>query len=98
MTTKELDSIKIKSVESLAVLMDEMSTDIKEASDAALEQAEHDGKETAKLTLSHSISIDLVNHKMEDSLAVSVRHKGTVENRLPDPNQPELFGKEEGGE
>jgi hypothetical protein len=90
MSHELIDRIAAQSAENLKTLFGELSDDIETAIIAVTEQAQIDEKEIVKLTLSHSIVIDLVKHTQEDNLAVSVRHKASLCGFMPDPNQPEL--------
>jgi hypothetical protein len=92
----KIEMIAHRSAANLKMLVVSMEDDINEAISAAYELAQEEGKEAVKVTLSHAIVLDLGGDEMEDTLSVSVRHRGRLKSTLPDPNQPELF--EEGGE
>jgi len=92
----KIEAIATRSSRNVKTLICEMSKDITDAITAAAEQAQADGKENFTVTLSHSIKLDMGNNTQEDTLSVSVRHKGTIEGKMPDPSQPELpFGEDE---
>ena len=96
MDNEKIEAIAKRSARSIQCLISEMSEDIINAIHAATEQAQADGKENFTVTLSHSIKLDMGNDTQEDTLAVSVRHKKTIEGKMPDPSQPELpFGDDE---
>lgn len=90
MNNEKLEAIKQASLENLNVLFDEMENDIEAAIIATTEQAEADGKESVKITLSHSIIIDLSKNTQDDKLSVSVKHTANICGQIADPNQPEL--------
>lgn len=90
MTTEQLDSLAQQLAANLPTLIGDLRDEILEAARVAVETANDEEKESAKLTLSHSISIDLLKETYEDSLAVSIRHKLKTIGRLEDPNQPNL--------
>ena len=90
MDNEKLKAIAKQSAKNIKALIIEMGDDITEAITAATEQAQADGKENFTVTLSHSIKLDMGNNTQEDALAVSVRHKKTIEGKMPDPSQPEL--------
>lgn len=86
----KITKIAEQSAENLKALFSEMADDINAAIIAATEQAEQDEKDAIKLTLSHSIVIDLGKNIQEDKLAVSVKHSKSIAGFMLDPNQPEL--------
>lgn len=90
MSHELIDRIAEQSSANLRTLFGEIRDDIEAAIIAVTEQAQYDEKEIVKLTLSHSIAIDLIKNTQEDNLAVSVRHKASLCGFIPDPNQPEL--------
>lgn len=86
----KIEAIAKQSTENLAGLFSEMEEDIEAAIIAATEQAEEDDKDSIKLTLSHSIVLDLGKNTQEDKLSVSVKHSKSTVGFMADPNQPEL--------
>jgi len=90
MNNEKIEAIAKRSAHNVRTLICEMSDDITSAINAAAEQAQADGKENFTVTLSHSIKLDMGNDTQEDTLAVNVRHKATIEGKMPDPSQPEL--------
>ena len=96
MSHELIERIAEQSTVNLRTLFGELQTDIEAAIIAVTEQAQNDEKEIVKLTLNHSIVIDLIKHTQEDTLGVSVRHKASLCGFMPDPNQPELFEGKEG--
>ncbi len=47
--------------------------------------------EEAKVTLSHSIVLDLGKSKQTDKLSYSIKRGDEISGNIPDPDQPELF-------
>lgn len=90
MTTTKIEAIAERSAESLKGLFLDMAEDIEAAIHAATTQAEEDEKDSIKLTLSHSIVLDLGKNIQEDKLSVSVKHSKSAAGFIPDPQQPEL--------
>lgn len=90
MNIEQLQAIADQSAETLKVLFMDMSDDIQAAALAAFEISQTEEKEACKVTISHAIELDLVKLMVKDSLSVSVRHKSSCVNMMPDPNQLEL--------
>lgn len=90
MNAEKIEAIAAHSARNLKRLIIEMQDDISAAASAAAEQAEIDEKESVKITLSHSIVLDLSKNIQEDKLGVSVKRSAAITGFMPDPNQPEL--------
>lgn len=90
MNTEQIQTIGETAAENVKNLIGEMSDEIQDSAAAAFEQAQAEDKEAVKITLSHTIELDLARNQQKDTLSVSVRHKESVINRIPDPNQSEL--------
>ncbi len=90
MNAEKIEAIATRSARNLKRLIVEMQDDIAAAASAAAEQAEIDEKESVKITLSHSIVLDLSKNTQEDKLGVSVKRTSSLVGFMPDPNQPEL--------
>lgn len=86
----KIEAIANQSAENLKGLFFDMTDDIEAAILAATTQAEEDEKDSIKITLSHSIVLDLGKNIQEDKLSVSVKHSKSAAGFIPDPNQPEL--------
>jgi hypothetical protein len=86
----KLEAVAKRSAKNLQILIGELADEINDAIQAATEVAHDEGKDSIKITLSHSIVLDLGDDEQEDSLAVSVRHKAKLKSTMPDPHQPEL--------
>lgn len=84
MNTEQIEKIANISADNLRSLFGEMSDDIAAAAVAAAQQAQDDGKEKLKLSLSHTITIDLGSMKQTDKLSVAVKRHAQFETTFAD--------------
>lgn len=88
MNTEKLQAIAKQSCANLHELIMEMQDEINAAVTAATEQAEEDEKDSIKITLSHSLALDLAKNRQTDKLSVAAKTTRAAEGEIPDPNQP----------
>lgn len=86
----KVQAIAKQSIANLSALFGEMESDIKAAILAATEEAQTNDRDSIKLTLSHSITLDLAKNIQSDKLSVAVKHTGEMSGFMVDPSQPEL--------
>ena len=86
----KIDAIAMQSAKNLLTLMGEMRDEIAEAMVKIIEHSQSEDGDAAKMTISHSIVLDLVKNKQEDKIAFSIKQSGKISSEMADPNQPEL--------
>jgi hypothetical protein len=85
-------------VKQVRELLFEREEDILKAWQKSIEEAQNNDDKFPPLKLSIGATVDLEAGKIETALAFSTRYKSTISSNLPDPNQPEIPGLEEGGD
>ena len=82
---KQIHAYMAQSLESLACLFHDCEDDINLALTTS---------EDAKVTISHSICIDLAKDKQTDKLSVSIKRGDEITSNIKHPDQPEMFNRD----
>lgn len=97
MTTEQLDNILGDAAAEFPVIVGDLSTHIREAAAAVLEESQDDEKAKATLTVGISLKIDLTKSPptwwMESAVGVRRKVKGDVHTSEATPHLPGLEGK-----
>jgi hypothetical protein len=82
---KQIHAYMAQSLESLACLFHDCEDDINLALTTS---------EDAKVTISHSICIDMAKDKQTDKLSVSIKRGDEITSNIKHPDQPEMFNRD----
>ena len=97
MQETKIEAIANKSAEQLRTLIIEQENDITEAIAHIYQAAQDKEQDTGtpqkvKVTLNHTIVLDMSENTQTDRLSYSVAHKAELSSTIPDPDSPELPG------
>lgn len=78
MSNNMIKQIGEKSAARLVVLFSELETEIQAAIISVTKQAQEDGKDSVKISLTHNIEIDLGSMRQKDKLSVSMKKTASI--------------------
>jgi hypothetical protein len=95
-TPEILRRIFARAAKRLVELAEEGSDELLEMIHKKAAQAQDEKKESLVVSFGHTIKVDFGKNTQEDTLGGTMRLKLSLKGDLDDPDQPELFGDDDG--